>query len=192
MLGFCYCLFVFTKVANKDLKYQKCWPCLTEIWTCRQQIFFNLKRLEKLADKNLMKGELGLFNQKKRRLRGDLTRYINTWRKGAERREPGFLVAPSEVNGHKSMQRSFCLNIGKHVFHCECVTEHWTKLPKRVVSSSLETVNIYVTYCIERERAAAISYLLRLQNLDLKVIIIYHASFLYTFKHFAKPLQRCF
>jgi len=56
-------------------------------------------------------------------------------------------VVPSDRttgNGHKLKNRRFCLNIRKHFFAVR-VTEHWHRLPRRVVESpSSETFKSFL------------------------------------------------
>ena len=93
--------------------------------------------------------ELGLFSLEKRRLRGILSMYVNTWREGAKGTEPGSFqwcpVAGPEAmgtnwtdrtrdNGHRLKHRRFALNIREHLFTVR-VTEHWNRLPREAVES---------------------------------------------------------
>jgi len=92
--------------------------------------------------------ELGLFNLKKRRLRGDLLNASKYLQGGCQ--EDGarhFSVVPSDRtrgNGHKLKHRKFRVNMRKNFFALR-VTEHWYRLPKEVVESpSLEILKTHL------------------------------------------------
>lgn len=81
-------------------------------------------------------GELGLFNLKKRQVRGGLINVYNCLKRRCQ--EDGsrlFLVVPStraRGNREKFMRRKFHLYVRKNLFTV-WMTEHWSKLPREVM-----------------------------------------------------------
>jgi len=99
-----------------------------------------MKELEHLSCEDRLR-ELGLFSLEEKRLSGNVSVYINTWRDGAKRTDSPLLQSTvfsvitsnkTIVSGRKMEGRRFCLSIREH-FQSVWVTEHWHMLTTEVM-----------------------------------------------------------